>query len=153
MTTAGRRTLRFRSLDEVMPDVEALLAGHTTVGTWSLAQICHHLATVMRMVVALPASTPQDPSLWIGEEAKRRVLETGMVPEGLPAPPQVLPSGALDERVEARALQRAIENYRASSGPKIPHRFLGPLTKAEWDELQLIHVAHHLSFATPNPPR
>jgi len=46
--TPGRRTLRYESLDEVMPDVERLLEGHTTVGTWSLAQICRHLATVMR---------------------------------------------------------------------------------------------------------
>ena len=46
--TQGRRTLRFNSLDEVMPEVERLLKGHSTVGTWSLAQICRHLSTVMR---------------------------------------------------------------------------------------------------------
>ena len=59
--TQGRRTLRFNSLDEVMPDVERLLEGHSTVGNWSLAQICRHLSTVMRRVVDLPASTPAGP--------------------------------------------------------------------------------------------
>ena len=147
--TPGRRTLRYESLDEVMPDVERLLEGHTTVGTWSLAQICRHLATVMRRVVDLPASTPHDPSKWVPEEQKRQVLESGMLPEGMPGPPEIMPTDTLGEREEAEDLRAAIAHYKASSGPVIPHRIFGPLTKAEWDRLQLIHLAHHLSFAIP----
>jgi Protein of unknown function (DUF1569) len=149
MTTAGRRAIRYESFDEVMPDVERLLSGHTTVGAWSLAQICHHLATVMRRVVDLPASTQHDPSKWVGEEEKRKVLDSGLLPEGLPAPPEIVPAPALDQRAEADGLRNAIAHYKASAGPVIPHRFFGPLTKSEWDQLQLIHVAHHLSFAVP----
>jgi hypothetical protein len=139
--------LRYGSLDEVMPDVERLLEGHTTVGTWSLAQICRHLGTVMRRVVDLPASTPHDPSRWVGDEQKRQVLDSGLLSEGLPAPPEILPSETLSEREEAEGLRRAIAHYKVSPGPVIPHRLFGPLTKDEWDRLQLIHVAHHLSFA------
>ena len=148
--TPGRRALSFNNLDEVMPDVERLLQGHTTVGTWTLAQICLHLATVMRRVVDLPASTPQDPSRWVSEEQKRRVLESGVLPEGLPGPPGVLPAETLGEREEAEGLRHAIAHYKASSGPVIPHRFFGPLSKQEWDRLQLVHVAHHLSFVIPS---
>jgi hypothetical protein len=151
MTTTGRRTLQFRSLDEVMPDVERLLKGYSTVGNWSLAQICRHLATVMRRVVDLPASTPHDPSKWVGEERKRQVIESGLLQEGLPAPPEILPSGTLDAREEADGLRQAIAHYKVSPGPVIPHRLFGPLTKEEWDRLQLIHLAHHLSFAVPTP--
>jgi hypothetical protein len=147
--TPGRRTLRYAGLDEVMPDVERLLEGHATVGHWSLAQICRHLATVMRRVVDLPASTPHDPALFVPEEEKRAVLETGVLPEGLPGPPEIMPAGSLDEREEAEGLRAAIAYYRASPGPAIPHRFFGPLTRDEWDRLQLIHLAHHLSFAVP----
>jgi hypothetical protein len=147
--TPGRRTLQYQSLDEVMPEVERLLAGHTTVGNWSLAQICRHLATVMRRVVDLPASTPHDPSKWVGEDQKRQILESGMLPENLPAPPQVVPAETLGEREEAEGLRQAIAYYKASAGPVIPHRLFGPLSKDEWDRLQLIHVAHHLSFAVP----
>src|SRR4051794_3489756 len=147
--TPGRRTLGFHSLDEIMPDVERLLEGHATVGHWSLAQICRHLSTVMRRVVDLPASTPHDPSQWVGEERKRQVLESGMLPEGIPGPPEIMPAKTLDEREEAEGLRRAIAHYRASPGPVIPHRIFGPLTRDEWDRLQLIHVAHHLSFAVP----
>ena len=46
--TPGRRSLRYQSFGEVMSDVERLLEGHDTVGNWSLAQICRHLAVVMR---------------------------------------------------------------------------------------------------------
>lgn len=144
-----RRTLRFGSFDEIMPDVERLLEGHTTVGNWSLAQICCHLATVMRRVVDLPASTPSDPSKWVGEEKKREVLESGLLPEGLPGTLETMPAETLSEREEAEGLRQAISHYKASPGPVIPHRLFGPLTKAEWDKLQLIHVAHHLSFAVP----
>jgi hypothetical protein len=147
--TPGRRTLRFDSLDQVMPDVERLLEGHTTVGNWSLAQICRHLATVMRRVVDLPASTPSDPSKWVSQEEKRQVMESGVLSEGLPGPPELMPPESLDEREEAEGLRAAIAHYQASSGPVIPHRIFGPLTKAEWDRLQLVHLAHHLSFAVP----
>ena len=147
--TPGRRTLRYASFDEIMPDVERLLEGHTTVGTWSLAQICHHLSTIMRRVVDMPASTPSDPSQWAGEDQKRQVLESGRLPEGLPCPPELVPVATLGEREEAEAVRSAIAYYRASPGPVIPHRIFGPLTRAEWDALQLTHYAHHLSFVTP----
>jgi hypothetical protein len=147
--TPGRRTLRIESFDDVMPDVERLLEGHTTVGTWSLAQVCRHLATAMRRVVDLPASTPHDPSLRVPEEQKRQVFESGVLPEGVPGPPEVIPAETLGAREEAEGLRAAIAYYKASPGPVIPHRLFGPLTRAEWDRLQLIHCAHHLSFVVP----
>ena len=48
--------------------------------------------------------------------------------------------------VRARA---ALVAFKASPGPVIPHRIFGPLARDEWDRLQLIHLAHHLSFAVP----
>jgi hypothetical protein len=147
--TEGRRTLHFNSFDEVMPDVERLLEGHTTVGTWSLAQICRHLATIARRVVDLPASTPSDPSQWVSEEQKRQVFDSGVIPEGLPCPPDLVPTETIGEREEAEGLRQAIVHFLASPGPVIPHRFFGHLTREEWHQLQLIHLAHHLSLALP----
>jgi len=147
--TPGRRTLSYASFDEVMPDVERLLRGHRTVGTWSLAQICCHLAAVLRRHIDLPASTPSDPSRWVSAEQKRQMLESGVLPEGIPLPPGLMPAETLDEREEAEGLRAAIAYYRESPGPVIPHRILGPLTKDEWDRFELVHLAHHLSFASP----
>jgi hypothetical protein len=146
----GRRPLSFASFDEVMPDVERLLEGHATVGAWSLGQICRHLATVLRRVADAPATTPADPSQWVGEERKRQVFESGTLPEAIPGPPETMPTPGLDPREEAEGLRAAIAHYRSSGGPVIPHRLFGPLSKAEWERLQLIHLAHHLSFAVPS---
>jgi Protein of unknown function (DUF1569) len=119
--TPGRRALHYESLGEVMPNVDRLLEGHSTVGNWSLAQICRHLATVMRRVVDLPASTPHDASQWVGEKRKRQFFESGLVPKGIPASPP----------------------------PVAPHRPFGFLTREEWDRFHCIHCAHHLGFAVP----
>ncbi|HEX8199518.1 MAG TPA: DUF1569 domain-containing protein, partial [Isosphaeraceae bacterium] len=62
---------------------------------------------------------------------------------------EIIPRETLGEREEAEGLRAAIAYYRASPGPVIPHRIFGPLTRDEWDRLQLIHLAHHLSFAVP----
>ena len=148
--TPGRRAIQFESLDEIMPEVDRLLEGHTTVGNWSLAQICRHLATVLRRVIDLPATTPHGPSQWVGEEGKRQFFESGLVPEGIPTSPQLVPVEGLDEREEAEGLRRAIAHYEASPGPVVPHRLFGFMTRQEWDRFHCIHAAHHLSFAIPD---
>ena len=147
--TPGRRTLGYESFDEVMPDVERLLQGHTQVGNWTLAQICRHLGAILRRHVYLPASTTFDPSDRVCEDQKRRMLETGILPEGIDAPPGAMPEATLSEAEKAEGLRAAIAYFRASPGPVIPHRILGPLTRDEWDRFELIHLAHHLSFAVP----
>jgi hypothetical protein len=144
-----RRTLCYECFDDVMPDVERLLEGHQTVGNWTLAQICQHLAAVLRRHVDLPASTVFNPSDRVSDEAKRRMLETGALPAGIEAPPAVLPEATCTEREEAEGLRAAIAYYRASPGPVIPHRIFGLLTRDEWDRFELAHLAHHLSFAVP----
>jgi hypothetical protein len=54
---AERRELTFASLDDVMPDVERLLAGHVTVGRWTLGQILNHLATATHLSAVTDASS------------------------------------------------------------------------------------------------
>jgi hypothetical protein len=75
------------------------------------------------------------------------MLESGILPEGIAGPPGVIPEETLGEREEAEGLRAAIAYYQASTGPAIPHRIFGPLTKDKWDRLALVHLAHHLSFA------
>lgn len=145
----GRRTLRFGSLDEVMPDVERLREGYTTVGRWSLAEICGHLAGSIRHAADMPASTQHDPSLRASQEQVDRIFETGMLPEGMPMPDALSSSEPLDEAEAVERLREAIAYYQASPGPRAGHRILGPLTRDQWDRLVCIHCAHHLSFAAP----
>jgi hypothetical protein len=77
------------------------------------------------------------------------MLESGVLPARVVAPPGTLPEATRGERAEAEGLRAAIAYYRASPGPVIAQRIFGPLTRAEWDRFQFAHLAHHLSFAVP----
>ena len=144
-----RRPLQYENLDAIMPDVERLLAGHSTVGSWTLGQICEHLATVTKRAVDLPASTQHDPSSRLSDEQKRQVFATGQLPEGMPLPLMLKTPDAVDASEGAKQLREVLAYYQGSPGPVAPHRLFGPLTKGEWDRLVCIHCAHHLSFAIP----
>lgn len=147
--TPGRRTIRYEGLHGIMPDVERLLQGYTTVGTWSVGQMCRHLASIMRASVDLPASTQFDPSMRVDSDTRRAMLERGEIREGIPTSPALEPPADLDDREEAENLRAAIAHYEASPGPVIGHPLLGPLTRAEWDRMHCHHAAHHFSFAIP----
>lgn len=144
-----RRPLRFASMDEIMPEVDRLLAGHRTVGNWTLGQICGHLASVNRMFVDLPAGQQHDPSLRVSAEQKQQVFTTGQLPEGSSMPPMIQAPEPIGAETGVEQLRESLAYYQASPGPVAEHRRLGPLTKDEWDRLLCIHCAHHLSFAHP----
>jgi hypothetical protein len=147
---AARRQLAFTRLDQVMPDVDRLLAGHQTTGNWSLGQICNHLSGALRgSIEGIDARAPWLLRTFVGPIAKRQLLRTGKMLEGVKLPENALPKPNLDERAEAEALRAAIGYYLAHTGPMAAHPFFGPLTRAEWDRLHEIHCAHHLSFVLP----
>jgi Protein of unknown function (DUF1569) len=135
--------------DAVMPDIERLLEGHTTVGNWSLGQICRHLATTLRVSVDMPASSPRDRSLLVDEERKREMLESGVLPEGVKTAPPFESPAQLDDRDEAEGLRQAIAHYWSSPGPVVAHPLFGMLSRDEWDRFHCHHCAHHRSFAVP----
>ncbi len=145
---AGRRDLEFASLDDVMPDVERLLAGHATVGKWSLAQICHHLATGIRLTLDAPLRPFEETR--DTEIARRRFFHPGRFPEGMEAPiPALIPPPDLDAGAEAEALREVIGRFASTNGPFPAHPRLGPMTKDEWARFHCLHCAHHLGFAVP----
>jgi hypothetical protein len=144
----SRRELTFASLDGVMPEVERLLDGHTTVGQWSLAQICRHLATSIRRTVGGSPSTRERSDF---DALRIRFFRSGRIPEGIEMPtPALKPPPGLDARAEADALGTAIAGLAQAEGPFPDHPLLGPLTAEEWRRFHAIHCAHHLGFALPN---
>lgn len=147
MAESRRRPLHFTSLDEVMPDVERLLIGHTTVGRWSLAQICSHLAMAVNYSVdGYPGLGPWVLRRTIGPWAVRRTFRTGRVPQGLPLPRKYHPQPGSEARTEAEALRAALARFTAHIGPPVEHPFGGRLTRADWHRFHAVHCAHHLSF-------
>src|SRR4051794_21925733 len=146
----SRRALRFASLDQVMPDVDRLLEGHTTVGRWSLGQICSHLSkTICYTVEGFPTKAPWLVRKTVGPLIVRRILATGRFPEGIKLPKRSLPSPDADARAEAEALRAALRVLAYHSGPLADHPIAGPISRADWDRFNCIHCAHHLSFVLP----
>ena len=142
---AELRNLSFVGLDEVPPEVERLLAGHVAVGRWSLAQICNHIATGIRLTLDAPVrsfeSTPEK------DADRRRFFEQGRFPEGMEAPiPVLIPTPDPNARAEADALRDVIDRFATFAGPLPAHPRLGPMTRDEWTRFHCLHCAHHLGF-------
>src|SRR5262249_10930978 len=119
MRTA-RRSLTFASLDEVMADVDRLLRGHTTVGNWSLGQICSPLAQgIHRTIDGFPATAraPWVIRKTVGRVLLWRILRTGRFVEGMKAPAECQPASGADARVEAEALRAALRRFASHPGP------------------------------------
>jgi hypothetical protein len=145
---AERRALSFASLDDVMPEVDRLLAGHTTVGRWSLAQILYHVAAAIRLGLDAPpgASEPTREQ----DVARRLFFRAGRFPEGGQVPiPLLSPPPGLDAHTEAANLRSVLERFASATGPFPAHPRLGRLTKDEWSRFHCMHCAHHLGFTVP----
>ena len=148
---AERRPLSFTDLAEVMPEVNRLLPGHTTVGRWSLGQICNHLAdSFIYSVEGFPAKVPWLIRKTVGPIVKRRLFKTGRMPEGIKLPEKFLPRPGLDARAEAEALRGALQLFSTHAGALADHPMFGHLDHTLWARLHCIHCAHHLSFVNPN---
>ena len=143
---AERRALTIASLDEVMPEVDRLLGGHKTIGTWSLGQICNHLTSAFKGAIE---GFPKK----VGPVYFRKILKEGIMPEGVKLPEEFLPKPGLDDRAEAEALRAALRFYTAHVGPMAEHPFFGPISRDEWTQIHCIHCAHHLSFVLPGDRR
>jgi hypothetical protein len=141
------RILDFHSLDHVMPEVQRLLAGHATVGNWSLGQILDHLATAIRMTSGgRSESTPRAGS----DVFRKRFFKTRRFPAGAQAPhPRLIPAPDSDAQEQAALLGKAIARWSSTEGPFADHPLLGTLTKDEWTQFHCIHCAHHLGFVIP----
>ena len=147
---ARRRDLAFASLDEVMPDVERLLAGHVTVGRWSLGQICNHLATNIRFTMdGFPDKAPWLVQRTVGVMVRGLMLGTGRIASGVRVPEAYLPKPGLEDAAEAAALRASIERFSTFTGMFAGHPLLGRMRRDQWERFHRIHCAHHLSFALP----
>jgi hypothetical protein len=147
---SARRKLKFASLGEVMPDVERLLAGHTTSGRWSLGQILNHLELAVRLPMeAVPVKLSWPVRRLFGPVARRLSFWLGWIPAGVRLPDAYLPPAGLDAFHEAERLREAIERFGAFAQPLDEHPLLGRLSRQQWERFHCIHCAHHLSFATP----
>lgn len=153
-----RRPLRFDRLDEVPAEVDRLLLGHRTVGGWTLAQICTHLAAALRLTAEAPPGPGPGATPTEVERAqainRRRLFRSESFPEGVEMPSPAIHPGPpeADPRAAASALRDAVSRFLDAPGPYPPHPMLGEMDREQWLRFHCIHCAHHLSFALPLDP-
>lgn len=146
-----RRPLSFARLDDVMPEVDRLLAGYERRGAWSLGQVCQHLAVALQLTVEGGGRRgPWVLRAVIGPIIRRHILRTGRIPGGIKVPhPRLTPSAEADDRAEAESLRATIRLFLAEPGPFATHPSLGAMDADQWRRFHCIHCAHHLSFLRP----
>jgi hypothetical protein len=147
----GRRTLKFRSYDELLADLDQL--GATTakpLGNWSEGQIYRHLALVFNgSMDGLPIRFP-----WyvrfMARLFKKFILK-GSMPAGfqLSADAEKVIGPAPVSAEEGRAELRTAVGRLQIEPERDRHPVFGQITREEWDQVHLLHASLHLSFLVP----
>jgi hypothetical protein len=152
---AGRRELRFESLDEVLAEVERLAAAERAgrlrrLGNWTLGQTLGHLASWAEYsYTGAPLKAPFFVK-WFLRLRKRKFLYGPMragvkIPrvEGGTLATEPVP---LDEGLER--MRRVLARLK-SEAPTAPNVIFGPLSPDEWVALHCRHAELHLGFLVP----
>lgn len=151
-TVQGRRSLSFKSLDEIVADAERLASSPTTktLGNWPLGRLFMHLAgAVNGSIDGFTVRAPWYIRL-IGPFIKSRIINKGM-PAGFKLSKKredklFPPAESTQEGLEK--LRAAVERTRKER-MTAAHPVFGKLTHEEWTRLHLRHSEMHLSFAVP----
>ena len=126
--------------------------------SWTLAQICEHLARGIENTVRDDGSTgPPErwrrlrPSLRLARSLVRRLmLLTGWFPAGASAPESVQPSDDASLQDAILRLRRAAESFDVKFADRSQgwgvHSMLGRMNGRAWRRFHCIHAAHHFSL-------
>jgi hypothetical protein len=151
-TVRGRRSLQFRSLEEVVADAEMLVASPQvkTLGNWSLGQLLAHLGGAINVSIDGISVKVSWYRRLMGMFLKGRVINKGM-PAGIQLPkerePIAFPKGVTAEEGLERLRKAVARSQRERMTAR--HPVFGKLTHEEWNQLHLRHAELHLSFAIP----
>ncbi len=152
----GRRKLRFNSIDELVRDIDCILAADQAgtlrqLGNWTPGQILGHVAAWINYSYD---GYPLGPPPWFIRIILRMRVKKYMR-DGLPAGVRIPktehgtfgldPFGTADG---ADRLRRALTRLRSDEPVKFDSPAFGPMSKEDRIVLNLRHAELHLSFLT-----
>ena len=154
---AGRRTLCFESIDQMMAEVDRLVEAERAgrlrrLGNWTLGQALGHLATWAEYSYTGAPLKPPFFIRWLLRLRKRGFLYRPM-PAGVKIPRVeggTLATEPMPTEEALGRLRRVMERLK-SEAPAVPNVIFGPLTHDEWIALNLRHAELHLGFLVPEP--
>lgn len=144
----SRRRLWFDRPDDIVADVEHLLAGgYEPTGNWTLSQVCDHLSIFFRgSLDGFEGRLPWVVRFFLGKPILWIIYARRGMPAGVKAPRVFLPGEPAEDAAAAETLIELARRFRDHDGPLQPSPLFGRLSKKQWDRLHRIHAAHHLSF-------
>ena len=146
-----RRQLDFKSWPETLTDIDHLRrVGYDRAGNWDLSQIVEHVGEGLR--TALRGTNHR--AAWIirkllGPIVLRRILRQRRMKAGIKVPQWWLPGPTHDESAAIDGFRADLSAFQEMTTDPFPHPFFGAITRQQWNDLALIHAAHHLSFLVP----
>jgi hypothetical protein len=152
---AGRRMLRFESIDQVMAEVDRLVEAERAgrlrqLGNWTLGQTLGHVATWAEYsYTGAPLKVPFFIK-WILRLRKQKFLYEPM--RAGAKIPRVEGGTLATERLpldEALGRMRRVMERLKSEAPTSANVILGPLKHEEWIAITLRHAELHLGFLIP----
>ena len=156
-TPVQRRTLRFETIDAALAEAERLVALEhkgwlDLAGNWPIGLTLGHLATWADF--AFDGYPPEVRPPWLVRKImglfKNSLLNRKMMP-GIKI--RGLPEGTIGleplEPAEGLARYQAAMNRLRSKAPTIANPILGPLSHAQWIQLNLRHAELHLGNLVP----
>lgn len=147
---AERRQLDFRAFDDMFAEIDRLRHGYRRMGNWDLAYICDHLATVpLGAIKGYRRMAPWLIRKTIGPVLLGRILKTRRMKAGIRIPESMLPKPGKSEEQAVADLRRATDAMRDFAGDYAEHPIFGHVRRDQFQQLHLIHAAHHLGFLSP----
>jgi hypothetical protein len=148
----GRRVLHFQTLEEMLADAEKTATGPVrTLGNWSPGQIFDHLALWLEFTLdGFPVKIPWYIrwAVWPFKGLMvRNPMSAGFI-WGEREAKVVTPQREIALEEGLVHLKLAVSRWRAEP-QRYPSPLLGKLTPAQWEQFQLRHCEHHLSFIVP----
>ena len=143
------RKVRYADERAAVADLDRLRKGYRQLGNWTLPMVARHVATVMSSGMKPPA----DPVATAEQSAMKKafvdkILQTGNPPKGFTPPPQYMPPADCSD-TDVDRLIKALQKIAAYPHPLVDMGPFGPVTIADYRNLQLVHLAHHLGFLIP----
>lgn len=144
---SARRPLHFDDLSDVLSDAWTMAGRpHRSLGNWTLAQVCKHLAdTIDGSIDGIRLGGHRLRRVLLGRRILAWTYRHG-IPPGVTLDPKLNPPSDCAFESAYVDLEHAIARYRDFQGRLKPHPVFGRLKREEWDRLHCFHCAHHLSF-------
>jgi hypothetical protein len=142
-----RRKVQFDSFRSMFADIDRLHRdGYQRAGNWDLGTICCHLADAIER--SMDGFLTRAPLLLriVSPLILPMVLKLRRIPSGVNVAKFALPSGEQNATEQIARLRQVVARYVAFKEPLQPHPMFGRISRSQFDQVHLIHAAHHLSF-------